>query len=83
MKKKELGKLVWQFATELTTHVKGGMKTVDPATFKKRLSTCMECDKYLNGLCVLCGCNMKVKTKWKTSRCAMNPPKWEREDDGS
>ena len=77
MSKNELGKLVWQFATELTTHVKNGLENVDPTTFKTRMSICMECENYLNGRCIVCGCNMKLKTKWKTSKCPLHPPKWE------
>ena len=74
--KRNLGSLVWQFAKELAIHVKNQARVVDPITYKKRLQTCMECEYYKNSTCELCGCNMIVKTKWETSRCAANPPKW-------
>jgi len=43
MAKKTLGEMVWGFATELATHAKGGFAHVDPVTYSRRISTCMDC----------------------------------------
>ena len=80
MKVKSLGKLVWKFATEVTEHVKGGMKTVDVITYKKRMKSCLDCESYTeSGQCGLCGCFMEVKAKWSSSSCPKNPPEWNKE----
>ena len=79
MKKHDIGKLVWGFAKELTNHVAGGMEKVDPVTFKKRMEACVECPNFTKeSTCALCGCYMPVKTKWATSKCPDDPPKWNR-----
>jgi len=41
-----------------------------------RLLICVSCPYYDNGRCLLCGCNMDVKTGFRTSKCADNPPRW-------
>lgn len=76
MTRKDLGSLVWGFAKEFTKHLKNGAKVVDPTTYKKRLEICMDCEDFNENTCTICGCNMIIKTKWATSKCAANPPKW-------
>lgn len=81
MAKKTLGEMVWSFATELTTHAKGGFAHVDPVTYSRRISICIDCPLFAKESphCTKCGCNMEVKAKWATSRCPLNPPLWDRE----
>jgi len=39
-----------------------------------RMSICEECEHYLNGVCSVCGCVLKIKTKMDTEKCPIN--KW-------
>lgn len=75
---KSLSDMVWDFAKEVTEHAMGGFEHVDPTTYRKRMSICLECPSLIKdiGRCSLCGCFMETKAKWKTSMCPENPPKW-------
>lgn len=37
---------------------------------------CEPCEFFKKGRCDLCGCNLKTKIKWQTTKCPHNPPKW-------
>jgi hypothetical protein len=54
-----------------------GKQPVSAEEQTERLSLCVACSQYDEGRCVLCGCNMVVKTGWRSTSCAANPPKWE------
>jgi len=41
-----------------------------------RLNICMGCAYYDNGKCLLCGCNMNLKTGLRSAYCPHTPPKW-------
>jgi len=54
-----------------TEHILNGAKNVSAEKQQERLSICHGCrfyDSPSNG-CKACGCNLGVKTKWKTSKC--------------
>jgi uncharacterized Fe-S cluster-containing MiaB family protein len=53
-----------------------GQEPVTPEEQHKRISICVGCDYYDNGKCLICGCNMDLKTGLRTSKCVLNPPKW-------
>lgn len=51
---------------------------VEKEVFVKRLDTCKSCEnfnKYI-GTCKLCGCIMKIKTKFPNMKCPDN--RWEK-----
>lgn len=58
---------------------KGKDLSVPKEVFEERMSICNTCPK-LNklGFCGICGCAMRVKCKISTSKCADNPPKWDK-----
>ena len=53
-----------------------GQEPITPEEQHQRLSICVSCPYYDNSRCLLCGCNMDVKTGFRTASCADNPPKW-------
>ena len=53
-----------------------GKQPVSAEVQNERLSLCVACSQYDEGRCVLCGCNMVVKTGWRSTSCAATPPKW-------
>ena len=66
------------FSSEVIKFAKGGFKYVSPEDYEERLDTCFKCPHVRNpGLrCGLCGCNMELKAKWKTSHCPDTPARW-------
>ena len=53
-----------------------GQEPVTADEQHQRLVICMSCNFYDNGRCLLCGCNMDVKSGFRTAKCADSPPKW-------
>jgi hypothetical protein len=54
-----------------------GQEPVTQEEHHRRLSICVSCPYYDNGKCLLCGCNMDVKTGFRTASCAdKQNPKW-------
>ena len=54
-----------------------GQEPITPEKQHQRLSICVACTYYDAGLCLLCGCNMDVKTGFRTAKCAdKQNPKW-------
>lgn len=45
------------------------METEEKA--KKRLEICHNCELFKNSTCTLCGCNMSVKVKIRSSKCPL------------
>ena len=70
--------MVKNFSSEVVKFAKSGFKYVNPEEYEERLDTCIKCPHVKNpGLrCGLCGCNMQLKAKWKTSHCPDNPSRW-------
>jgi hypothetical protein len=70
--------MVKNFSSEVVKFAKSGFKYVSPEEYEKRLDACIKCPHVKNpGLrCGLCGCNMELKAKWKTSHCPDNPSRW-------
>lgn len=67
------------FASAVKNHAKSGFKNADPQTVEQRVSICSECDKMgsegvWKNRCMVCGCFMKVKAKWASSKCPLD--KW-------
>jgi hypothetical protein len=78
-----LTQLTWNFMLALVEHAKNGFEAVSPVVYKKRMEICLSCDilDQDSRRCTDCGCHMPTKAQWKTSRCPLLPPKWNREDD--
>ena len=53
-----------------------GQEPVSGEEQTRRLNICMGCAYYDNGKCLICGCNMNVKTGLRTAHCPHTPPKW-------
>ena len=70
--------MVKNFSSEVVKFAKSGFQYVSPEDYEERLDTCIKCPHVKNpGLrCGLCGCNMELKAKWKTSHCPDNPSRW-------
>ena len=74
---KGFAKMVWDFAEALKEHGNDGFKAVTVAQYADRMSKCTSCEHFTERKsCGLCGCNMPVKARWRTSICADNPPRW-------
>ncbi len=57
-------------------HIKDGAKEVDGLEYQHRIQTCEGCEflEPAQFRCTQCGCYMKTKAKWRTSRCPKD--KW-------
>ena len=76
-KKPSIFKMVQSFVKESVEFVKKGAPVCSKEEYQERISICMSCEHFTEKQkCGLCGCNMQVKTGWKTSECADNPPRW-------
>jgi len=61
---------------EETKAIVQGQEPVSAEEQHRRLTICMGCNYYDDGKCLLCGCNMNVKTNFRTAHCPHTPPKW-------
>ncbi len=43
---------------------------------ERRLSICRQCDHLQNGMCILCGCYVELRTAKNPMACPHVPPKW-------
>lgn len=70
----------WNYAKALARHTVDGLRNVPTHTYEHRLSICDACDLNENGVCQhrACGCNLEEKARWRSERCPLNPPKWDR-----
>ena len=51
-------------------HVRSGFKVVDSEIFNRRKDMCNNCEFLTTSKrCSKCGCFMKVKARWETSKC--------------
>lgn len=56
-------------AAATVQHVAAGFPQTAPDLAAERLAICRACDKFRDGTCRLCGCNMAVKVTWREQRC--------------
>jgi hypothetical protein len=49
-------------------------KMASEETKKERLAICQKCEHNKIGMCSKCGCVLKLKTQWKTTKCPVD--KW-------
>lgn len=48
----------------------------DDTLYEKRLNTCRECDKLLNGMCRICGCFVEMRAAMKKNYCPAPEKYW-------
>jgi len=68
------------FAGSMVEYVKKGRPKRPEAEVERILTICRVCDEFdrQRGRCYLCGCKMKVKITWATTKCPLK--KWEKYD---
>ena len=58
------------FVESVVEYVSIGQPKVSNEEYDKRLQICSECPLFTKKRsCTICGCNMDLKAKWKTSKC--------------
>ena len=66
------------FAKDLGKYIKEGAPNVSAKQYTERLEACNTCPnlnkKHMR--CVLCGCLVEHKAKWKTTTCPDKPSRW-------
>jgi hypothetical protein len=70
--------MVFGFCRSLLRHLRGGMQKASFAEYARRLSVCSACPSQLgpiNRRCKECGCNVRIKARWKNEKCPLG--KWE------
>lgn len=71
----DMAKNLLRDGTKIAENALSGNKTlVDDSVREERWSTCQSCPKLQNDRCVECGCFMKVKVAFVTSKCPIG--KW-------
>jgi len=74
---------LWQQAKSLTKavvdHTKTGFKNVSESEQQRRMEICRGCELFIADTqkCGKCHCYMPVKTMWSSSKCPLDPPKWD------
>jgi hypothetical protein len=74
-----LASQIASFGKALVTEAGAIISGKEPVTAEEqhaRLTICVSCPYYDNGKCLICGCNMEVKTGFRSSSCAAKPPMW-------
>lgn len=59
-------------------HVADGLVNVDDDEYDRRMSICHSCPLFIASAkrCMLCGCYLETKGKWRSGHCPDNPPRW-------
>lgn len=71
----DMAKNLMRDGTKIISNAIGGNKTlVSTSTRETRWSICQGCPKLLNDRCTECGCFMKVKVAFVSSKCPIE--KW-------
>lgn len=53
---------------ELIDNLSSDIKT-EKTLYEKRLNTCLECERLIDGMCNACGCYVELRAAKKDSRC--------------
>lgn len=66
----------YNFLKALIKRILGGVEDTDQKTYWYRITTCNNCEELdkQEMECTVCGCPVKLKTKWQTESCPLN--KW-------
>lgn len=49
---------------------------VNNEEYERRLSICKDCEKLLNGMCIICGCYVELRALMKKNSCPNVEKKW-------
>lgn len=66
------------FLRDMRSHIAAypADKRVDEGEYRRRLTFCKDCDKLMDGMCVLCGCYVELRALKIGMRCADIDKKW-------
>jgi hypothetical protein len=66
------------FVAALADHAADGFREAPSEAVAARLAACRTCEWHdrPTGHCSHCGCHLATKTKWASSVCPLDPPKW-------
>lgn len=71
-----------RFVSAVFRHLGTGLRNVDDKEYARRLAICKSCPQWRKGwICAVCGCLLKVKARWASESCPLDPPKWPALDD--
>lgn len=71
----EMAKNLMRDGTQIVKNAASGNSTiVEDSVRDSRWSTCMSCPRLQNDRCLECGCFMKIKVAFVTSKCPLD--KW-------
>ena len=69
-------KSFWDSAKDTAARMAKDPGIAPDEVVKERMAICGQCDYWSGGKCDLCGCNLYVKTRFRSMRCPHDPPKW-------
>lgn len=49
---------------------------VEESVYEERLKTCVQCEKFLAGMCRICGCYVEMRAAMKVRHCPGIPSHW-------
>ena len=66
------------FTDAISNHILDGLSDVTEEEFDRRISICKSCPLFNPNAesCIICGCSMTLKARWRTGNCPDNPPRW-------
>ncbi len=66
------------FLRDMRSHIAAypADKKVSEEEYRKRLAFCKDCEKLVDGMCVLCGCYVELRALKIGMRCADIDKKW-------
>ena len=66
----------WNLAGAVARFAADGFRTVDTATYERRLAACDDCPHRRGGACSLCGCLLTAKAALPKEDCPDDPSRW-------
>lgn len=71
-------RLLIKFVRAKRRYSKDFHKSVPLPIYQERLFTCIKC-RHLDSkqfMCMLCECDVRLKTEWEEEQCPDTPPRW-------
>ena len=70
--------MFYGFRDSLKSIAASGIRLCDKERHLQRYRICQDCERFLEGRCRVCGCFMKLKTRFSAMRCPLG--KWDAEE---
>lgn len=70
-----LPRRILRFTKALLVHLADRLQQAPAAVQQRRMETCRVCPSFKDSKCEVCSCNLRVKVRWRTSKCPQG--KWE------